>query len=750
MGLRVVCVLLGSLVATAFAREIDYARDVHPLLLARCGSCHSGSQPQAALRLITRADILRGGRSGPAIVANSSASSLLIQRITGVKTPRMPYNADPLPDAEVRILKDWIDQGAKPGSAPEAPSWTPSLTLRKPPASDLDALLTAYFRDHSIAPPPGIADAVFARRAWLDLWGVVPSPEELDRFLADTHPEKRARLVERLLSDGKNYAENWISWWNDLLRNDEGVDYEGARKSITPWLRRALEENTPYDRMVTALLNPAQPSDPDGYLVGVNWRGTVSASQTPPMQAAQNSAQVFLGLNLKCNSCHDSFISRWKLADAYGLASYFALQPLPVYRCDVPTGKVSSPRFLYPELDGAAPGTSVVERRAAAARLFTTRENGRFPRTFVNRIWQKLMGRGLVEPADDMDVEPWDPAILDWLAADFAEHHYDIRNLLRRVMLSRAYSLPAVRLRSSDEKTFLFRGPLYRRLSAEQFADSVSAITGEWRILVPRKAGAGSYARDWALKSDPLTRALGRPIRDQVFTERDQTPTTLQALELLNGQTLSTLLARGSKRMLRELPPAPPNVFDSGVINKVRVPLDVEITGVKKLWLLMQDEASYNASMVQAGWEGAELIGSDGSHSLPELSRIPLPTERVLDIAGKGYTHFRATAAVDPACIRDDIGPRVRFFVFTERPDRDQLVPVTGGPPVAATQATYTIDSLIARVYEYALARNPSSGERSVAREFLATSGRPNHISSEGLADLLWSVCMSPEFQYIR
>src|SRR5213075_3466516 len=102
----------------------------------------------------------------------------------------------------------------------------------------------------------------------------------------------------------------------------------------------ALESNLPYNRFVGKLLNPAAPQDPDGFLIGVNWRGEVNASQTPAMQAAQNTAQVFLGVNLKCNSCHDSFISKWKLKDAYALATYFSPDPkLELFRCDAATGQ---------------------------------------------------------------------------------------------------------------------------------------------------------------------------------------------------------------------------------------------------------------------------------------------------------------------------------------------------------------------------------------------------------------------------
>src|SRR4030095_16892414 len=104
------------------------------------------------------------------------------------------------------------------------------------------------------------------------------------------------------------------------LRNEDGgsvFSEPGGRKSITDWLLAALESNIPYDQFVRALLNPAGPGDPDGFLIGVNWRGETTAAVTPWMQASQNTAQVFLGVNLKCNACHDSFVSRWKLKDAY-------------------------------------------------------------------------------------------------------------------------------------------------------------------------------------------------------------------------------------------------------------------------------------------------------------------------------------------------------------------------------------------------------------------------------------------------
>ena len=186
-------------------------------------------------------------------------------------------------------------------------------------------------------------------------------------FKSDDRSDKRVRLVERLLANDRHYADHWISYWNDLLRNDEGVIYHGQRRSISTWLLDSLRKNLPYDKMVRALLNPVDEDDPEGFLLGVTWRGTINASQRPPIQAAQNSAQVFLGINLKCASCHDTFINQWKLADSYGLASLFSDAPLEMVRCDTELGTTATPAFLYDELGVAPTNGSRRDRQEFAA-----------------------------------------------------------------------------------------------------------------------------------------------------------------------------------------------------------------------------------------------------------------------------------------------------------------------------------------------------------------------------------------------
>jgi len=758
--------------------EIDFAKDVHPILAARCNGCHSAASRQGKLAVTTRDDLVQGGVSGPAVIPGNSKDSLLIQRVTGQKLPAMPMSGERLSPAEIDILRAWIDQGAKAPQQAAKAGWKPILAPRRPPlpkgapssANPVDAFLAAYFKRNRITPPAVVSDSVFLRRAYLDLWGLLPTPEERRAFLADRRPDKRARLVDALLANRKNFREHWISFWNDLLHNDEGVNYIGDRKSITPWLLDALADNMPYDQMVRELLNPAPKVGPEGFILGVNWRGDINASQRPVMQAAQNSAQVFLGVNLKCNSCHDSFISSWKLEDAYGLASFFSEEPLELVRCDAPTGIIAQPKFLYPELGPKQLDTSLAARRAAVAELFTKRENGRFARTFVNRIWQKLMGRGLVEPVDDMDAEPWDPDLLDWLAWEFAENKYDINFLLRRIMTSRAYQLPAVRSKATPEKKYVFRGPGYRRLTAEQFVDAISSVTGEWRVRGSTKPVPGFYSRDWRFKTTSLTRALGRPARDMAVTERLNDPTTLQMLELVNGRELARLLRRGALRMSGQLPEPPQSLFDSGVVGAGKAYVDIDITNVDQLWLKVVDHDSYNADLVKAGWMDAVLEGPGGRVRLVNLPAqpsvltgeiqmrndvareallAPIPSEIVFDIKGKGFTRFRAVAGVDESSLKSDVNAKIRFFIFPSKPDPEQLLRVAGPPPVPVADVRATPASLVSRVFLHLLNRTPTPAERRIALRYIIDPKSPGKVQASGLEDLLWSILLSPEFQYI-
>src|SRR5688572_21404856 len=423
-------------------RPVSFKDDVKPILEASCVKCHARGQSKGGFKLETREQILKGGDSGAAVVPGKSHESYLIELVAAVDPDNvMPQKGSKLTAEQVGILRKWIDDGVE---------WDAEITFAKPPPINLDprkpqlpsgangnpidVLLADYLATNNVQRPKPVDDRLFARRVYFDVIGLLPSTDELNAFLNDKSPDKRARLVRRLLQDNQRYAEHWLSFWNDALRNDyRGTGYiDGGRKQITTWLYQALYTNMPYDRFVAELVNPRPESE--GFAKGIIWRGVVNASQTPEMQAAQNISQVFMGVNLKCASCHDSFINTWTLADAYGLASVYSDKPLEMVECDKPLGKNALVKFIYPELgtiDASAPKPERVKR---LAEIITSPEDGRLSRTIVNRLWARFFGRGLVEPVDEMENAPWNQDLLDWLAADLVDHNYDLKRTIQTML----------------------------------------------------------------------------------------------------------------------------------------------------------------------------------------------------------------------------------------------------------------------------------------------------------------------------
>jgi hypothetical protein len=243
----------------------------------------------------------------------------------------------------------------------------------------------------------------------------------------------------------------------------------------------------------------------------------------------------------------------------------------------------------------------------------------------------------------------------------------------------------------------------------------------------------------------------------------------LQALELGSGETLASLLESGAQRLLGTLNPAPKNLFDSGVMRSQPKTIEADVSGADELWLLAVDVDSYDPSRVKLGWAWPETLGPDGAVPVTDLPQKSGPAvglltlgeaahrgalvsgpggEFVFDISGRGFTRFRATIGVDDSSKSSDINANVRFFVFGEQPDRGRLIRVDDETPVDLPAATSTTDELITRLYRQSLSRPPSADEMVVARQML--SGAEGNPSAAGLEDLLWSLFLSPEFQFIR
>jgi hypothetical protein len=527
----------------------------------------------SGLSFDTRADLLKAKVAVP----GKSAESELIKRVTHDDPEmRMPPTGNPLSKKEIALLAKWIDDGLPwdEGFSFKATTYVAPLRPRKVtlPAvkpgleHPIDRILDAYFAANKVTPPEPLDDAAFARRIYFDLIGLPPAASELEAFLADTDADKRTKLVKRLLAEDRAYTDHWLAFWNDMLRNEyRGTGYiDGGRKQITAWLYQSLLENKPYDKFVRELINPG--ADSEGFAKGIRWRGQVNASQIVELQFSQNVSQVFFGANLKCASCHDSFIDSWKLDDAYGLAAVIADKPLPQFRCDQPIGKTAGPKFLFPELGSIDPGAPKAKRLEQLAALVTHPDNGRFTRTIVNRVWDRLMGRGIVHPVDVMGNKAWSADLLDYLAVDFAENGHDLKKLMEHIATSRAYQSRAVPLATEIGEGYVFRGPELKQLSAEQFVDAVWMLTGAgpakpaapakippFPTTTPRER---QFVRSTLVDCDPLMRSLGRPNREQVVTVRPEQLTTLQALDLANGQILTSTLERGAANILKANPNA--------------------------------------------------------------------------------------------------------------------------------------------------------------------------------------------------
>jgi hypothetical protein len=360
-----------------------------------------------------------------------------------------------------------------------------------------------------------------------------------------------------LLADKTAYAEHWLTFWNDLLRNDyAGTGYiDGGRKQISGWLYQAIYNNMPYDEFVRQLVAPNPENE--GFANGIKWRGSVSAAQITPMQYAQSVGQTFLGINLKCASCHDSFVDRWKLSEAYGLAAIYADEPLEMFRCDKPTGKTAVPGWLFPELGTVDASLPKAERLKQLAALITHPENGRTPRAITNRLWQRLMGRGIVHPVDAMQSPPWNEDLLDYLGAHLAENQQDLKKTLRLICLSAAYQSKSESFEEApQESNYVYQGPRPKRLTAEEFTDAIWQICGTapGKIDAPVKRDSSAspqpMVRAALLKSDLLMRTLGRPNREQIVSSRPNDLATLEAMDLNNGAILDQRLAEGARSLL--------------------------------------------------------------------------------------------------------------------------------------------------------------------------------------------------------
>ncbi|QOV92514.1 DUF1553 domain-containing protein [Humisphaera borealis] len=541
----------------------QFHAEVLPLLNEQCFRCH-GEKEKGGLRLNTREAALKAGESEkPAVVPGDVSASELIARIKSKEEDvRMPPQGKGLTEKQVATLEAWIKNGAAWPAPPISPE--------------------------QVAVPPVVDDAAFLRRAYFDTVGVPPTEAELRAFLTDGSSDKRAKAIDKLLADPR-WADHWVSYWQDVLAENPNM-LKPSLNNTGPFrwfLHESLTDNKPMDRMVTELIL-LRGSEREGGAAGF---GLAADNDAPFAAKGHIIGEAFLGIELQCARCHDSPYHSTKQQDLYALAAMFERKTVSVPKSStVPAaffekkareslikvtlkpGEPIKPIWPFAAATGRTDDESLdammikpTDTRERLAALITTPQNKRFAQVIANRIWRKLMGAGIVEPAHDWEGHAAShPDMLEWLAREFVAGGYDLRQLQRTIMTSQAYQRQSTghNLTAVPEKRF-FNAPERRRLTAEQVVDSLFAVSGQ-----PIETEEITFDPDARRPANTMI-SLGYPKRAWEFAslsnERDR-----PSLSLPRAQAVTDVLEAfgwtGSRQSPRTDRETDPNVLQPGVL----------------------------------------------------------------------------------------------------------------------------------------------------------------------------------------
>ena len=434
-----------------------------------------------------------------------------------------------------------------------------------PTFNRIDELAAAKWKRMKIQPAPLCSDVEFLRRVYLDLTGLPPSPEDLRAFQADPRNShiKRDEVVDRLIGSDP-YIEYWTNKWADLLQvNRKFLAPEGAA-ALRRWIRAEVARNTPYDEFVRKVLT-ASGSTKD------NPPADYYKILREPAAEMENTTQLFLAIRFNCNKCHDHPFERWTQDQYYQTAAFFAQVGLkedpasqgkkiggtavegakPLYEVVFDkkdgevlherTGQVTKPQLPYPAKHHTAAGAS---RRQELAAWITSPDNPYFAKSYANRLWGYLFGRGIIEPIDDIRAgnPPSNPELLDYLTREFVQSNFNPQHVLRLICKSRTYQLSVTTNRWNEDDRINFSHAIPRRLPAEVLLDAVYRVAGS----APRFPGVPAGTRAAALPdsgidlADHFLATLGRPARESACEcERTSSLQLGPVMAMINGQTIA-------------------------------------------------------------------------------------------------------------------------------------------------------------------------------------------------------------------
>jgi hypothetical protein len=459
-------------------------------------------------------------------------------------------------------------------------------------ANFVDRHVFAKLRLLQVVPSDLCTDSEFLRRASLDLCARLPTPDEVKAFLASKDADKRAKLVDALLRDA-DFVDYWtMKWMTAVGSSRQKISLKGV-ETYRAWMRQHVARNTPFDQVVRDLLTATGNTHRDGpanYFLVVH----------EPEEMANLTAELFLGVKLECARCHNHPRAAWTADDHRGLTAFFAGVTVQTDRGEKPhplrmdamnvswdvnakvihprTREVVAPRF--PGSDRAVPPSR--DPRSDLATWLTAGDNPFFARAVVNRVWFQLMGRGIVDPIDDMrdSNPPANDELLDALARDFVESRYDVKHVIRTIMLSRTYQLGGTVNAFNRDDTRYFSRVVPKMPAPPVLLDMICQATE-----VPEKyEGMAPGSRSIHLADSealpPFLQIFGRPVRTtQCEGIRDADVTMAQALHLFSGDMIQAKLAVKDNRVGRLLAK---NATDEEILNDLvlatlsRMPKEME------------------------------------------------------------------------------------------------------------------------------------------------------------------------------
>lgn len=602
-----IAILAGTLsLQNAWAESPDayWSSHVEPLLDQKCLKCHAGVRQQGGLDLRSLETILRGGAQGPAILPGKPDASRIVQYVSPQSGPHMP--PDPkkrLSAAEVAVLKAWIAQLPVPKSKLASGtstdnSWVPEYLAEYrrifqsheiPPAklsagATIDWFLQTDWQRDKIVPASLCDDSTFVRRVTLDLAGRIPTPEERKQFLADKGSDRRAQLVARLLATD-DYARHMREVFDTVLMGRPNADTarEREQRGWYAFLEESFRTNRPWNETVRDIL-VARPTGSASH--GADW--FLAERNNNPQTIAEAVAPVVFGVQIKCAQCHNHPLD-WEIEQRHywGLVAVFnrsknvdtetgpgvaesaiggfisfanlkkESQPASLVflngksvpeRVPPPNEKQVDSPDLYlvpPAKEGQkahSPSVPRFSRREAFAEA-VTQDNPMLARAFVNRMWADLMGRGIVQPADQIDSRhrPSHPELLEWLTHDFEQSGYDVKRLVSTIVLSRAYQLDSRPGGKTAPGPETFARALDKPLTAEQYLHSLWIATGN---SVDAKSAAERERTFATMFPDVMPDTYSPSLQQALFLSN--APTFEDLLKPAPGNTAAKLLALGS------------------------------------------------------------------------------------------------------------------------------------------------------------------------------------------------------------